>query len=88
LRTAAKRDANEAEIVAALERFGFSVERVSSPGIPDLLMSRRSRWYVAEVKSKSGKPTDAQNRVLDRAQAHIPLLRNVEDVVAWATLVD
>ncbi len=60
MRRAAKRDVNEPEIVAALERVGAVVFRVSGAGLPDLLVSFRGRWTPIEVKSGKNKLTEAQ----------------------------
>jgi Holliday junction resolvase len=87
LRRAARRDANEAQIVTALEQMGFSVERVNSPGIPDLLLSRAGQWYVAEVKTKDGRPTAAQIAMRQKAKAIVPVFRTIDDAAAWARLV-
>lgn len=87
MRRAARRDANEPEIITALEQLGFAVERVSSPGIPDLLMSRAGQWYVAECKTDGGTPTPAQIATRKRARATIPTFRSIEDVVAWSAQV-
>lgn len=56
----ARRDANEVEIVRALERIGCVVYRCSSAGLPDLLVWKRGVWYPIEVKTKGGRLTDAQ----------------------------
>jgi hypothetical protein len=40
-RRAAKRDVNEAQIVEVLRKRGFTVDRVSAPGFPDLVVSKR-----------------------------------------------
>jgi hypothetical protein len=50
MRQAAKRDANEKEIVKALAAAGCSVTQLSGPGIPDLLVSRAGVNYLLEVK--------------------------------------
>lgn len=55
-----KRDANEPEIVAALEQAGVKVYRISGSGLPDLLCEHRGRWLPLEVKSERGKLTTAQ----------------------------
>lgn len=59
------RDANEPEIVDAIKRFGFSVERLDSP--VDLLVGKRHRTWLIEVKDGSKPPsarplTPAQRR--------------------------
>lgn len=48
-RRAAKRDASEPEVVAALEQLGFSVCRLDQP--VDLLVGFRGRTHIVEVKT-------------------------------------
>ena len=50
-----KRDANEASIVAALRAAGATVEQLSGPDIPDLLVGYGKDNYLAEVKADDGK---------------------------------
>jgi Holliday junction resolvase len=59
-RRAARRDANEAEIVEALRAAGAKVWPISGPGIPDLLVAYQGRFLLLEVKTRAGKPTRAQ----------------------------
>lgn len=60
-RYAAKRDANELEIVAALRSIGVSVIFVSGKGAPDLICYHpREGTRLIEVKTKHGKFTKAQ----------------------------
>jgi hypothetical protein len=61
---AAKRDANERPIVAAMRRVGASVRRLSAPGLPDLLVCYRGRVVLVEVKRIGGKPTPAQRQLV------------------------
>lgn len=82
-RYAARRDDNEAEIVAALESCGFHVERISEPGVPDLLLSRAGRWHLAEVKTEHGRLSKSQNAFRARARAPVPVFREIDDVLAW-----
>lgn len=62
MRRAAKRDANEPEIVEALESAGYWVKRISADGFPDLCVGRlgRDRIVLLEVKDGSGELTEAQ----------------------------
>lgn len=60
MRWAAKRDANEPEIVKALERAGWLVMKVSDKGAPDLLCAKKGRLVLVEVKGPKGKLTPAQ----------------------------
>lgn len=57
---ARKRDANENGIVEALEAVGAKVLRVSGKGLPDLFVCYRGKWKALEVKSATGRLTDAQ----------------------------
>jgi len=68
MRTQAKRDKNEREIITALEAIGCKVWQVSDGGILDLLvLSPMGHWRVIEVKSKGGKLTTAQLDFIEKA---------------------
>lgn len=61
MRRAARRDENEPDIVTALQADGFKVARISSPGIPDLLVWEPGRLFLLfEVKDDGGDLTPAQ----------------------------
>jgi hypothetical protein len=62
MRTKAKRDAIEPDVMAALERIGVTVERISSPGAPDLACYRADTGIVMlELKEpKRGRLTREQ----------------------------
>ena len=64
MRTAAKRDSREAEIISALRAEGYTVFPISDSGIPDLLVIRKGKaaWLLLEVKSPTGTLTKAQER--------------------------
>lgn len=47
---ARRRDDNEAAIVEALRLAGASVQRLDAAGCPDLLVGRRERLFLVEVK--------------------------------------
>ena len=67
MRRAAKRDANEREIIDALERVGCAVWPISQEGMPDLYVQRADGAYWLEVKEpKRGKLTKAQHENLKR----------------------
>lgn len=84
LRHNPRRDANEAAIVAALEAAGCHVERLSGFGVPDLLISRRGRWHVAEVKTPRGRLKKSQQRFAELARAPVAILRSVQEALDWA----
>lgn len=58
-RYAARRDANEAPIVAGLRAVGckvFLLNNVgSTAGVPDLLVAHNGAWFCMEIKNKAGK---------------------------------
>jgi hypothetical protein len=62
VRRAAKVDANQPEVVAALRKIGVEVTPMHTlgQGVSDLLCSFRQRWYVIEVKDGSLSPSRRQ----------------------------
>jgi hypothetical protein len=82
-RRAAKRDANEADVIRALEQFGWQVMQISAKGAPDLIACHRATqtMLLAEVKAAKGKLT--QDQIDWHAWWKGPppvILRTVEDV--------
>lgn len=63
MRRAARTDANQAEIVAAMRKVGASVSSLSAVGVgvPDLLVGWRGRTILVEVKDGT---KSASRRVL------------------------
>lgn len=61
-RTAAKRDANEPEIIEVLRSAGAQVWQLSEEGIPDLLVTKNGQTILMEVKMPKGKLTPAQEK--------------------------
>lgn len=60
-RHAARRDANEGEIVTALRRLGCRVLRLSGPGVPDLAVYwPATGWRLAEIKTATGRLRPSQ----------------------------
>jgi hypothetical protein len=55
VRRAAKRDANEADIVTALRAVGATVLQIDDTDAPDLLVGFRGVNYLLEVKRPAGK---------------------------------
>lgn len=79
-RWAARRDWNEAEIVAALRSIGVEVFHVSGDGVPDLLTFARGVWLPVEVKRPRGKLTTAQLET--RKRATFPVVESVAQALA------
>jgi len=59
MRTAAKVDKNQAEVVAALRKVGASVQSLASigKGCPDLLVGYHGILYLMEIKDGSNVPS-------------------------------
>ncbi len=56
MKYARRRDANEPQIIAALEAVGAVVQRLDGSGLPDLLCSYKNTLYLIEIKNpKSNK---------------------------------
>lgn len=81
MRRAAKVDANQREIVDALERLGWvwlDLTRVGG-GCPDGVVERAGVVRLVEFKAPKGKLTIAQEEVHKRFTVHV--LRNVADAI-------
>jgi len=82
-RYAAKRDANEAQLVDALQRLGWSVLKVSEPGAPDLVCGRGAALVLVEVKGDKGQLRASQRRFRERWRGPAPVVvRTLADVEA------
>lgn len=85
-RRAAKRDANEPNIIKALRAYDCVVWQLSGKGIPDLLVMRKGKMWLADVKMP-GKPTTTPQEELweeaaTKAHRAVFILRTPEDAVA------
>ena len=69
MRWAAQRDKAEPAVVQALRLAGWTVEKVSGPGLPDLLCVRRGVVVLLEVKSTGGRMKPAQVKLHARLRA-------------------
>ena len=86
-RYAARRDANEGEIVRALEKVGCDVVRLD---FCDLLVGRRGRNYLLEVKdgrkSPSKRPLTPQQVKLRSAwRGHYRVVTSTEEAIEAVT---
>ena len=77
----AKRDENESEIVKALRAAGASVAHLSSKGIPDLLVSFRSKLFLMEVKMPGKKLTPEQVKFHENWKGEIHIVRNIDEAI-------
>ena len=79
---AAKRDANEPAIIAALEAAGCIVLKLNSAGAPDLLVqSPDGLLYLLEVKAAHGTLTPAQ-RHWQAQGLRVAIVRTPEQALA------
>lgn len=89
MRRAAKIDANQPEIVAALRRAGASVTptHAAGQGFPDLTVGFRGRNFLLEVKDGS-KPPSARRLTADQIEWHdkwrgeVVVVRSIEAALA------
>lgn len=82
-RYAAKRDANEREIIKALRKLGAEVYELSSRSIPDLLIGWRGQNYLVEVKQEKGKLTKDQERFHQTWTGQVAIIRSVDEAVTF-----
>jgi Holliday junction resolvase len=78
---AAKVDLNQAEIVAAFRKLGCCVMHMHTlgKGVPDILVARRGRLWLVEVKGAKGKLTPDQEEFHAAWPVHI--VRSVDDAI-------
>jgi len=81
-RWAAKVDGNQAEIVDALEKFGWTVISLArlGGGVPDLLIAKHGRTALVEVKTPTGTLQEAQRCFLTVWPGEWAILTSLEDV--------
>ena len=90
MRRAARVDANQAELVAALRKLGCSVEPLHAvgKGVPDLLVGYRGDKYLIEVKDGEKPPSKRKLRPTQedwhanwRGSVHV--FKSIDDVLDW-----
>jgi Holliday junction resolvase len=84
-----KRDANHAEIVEVLKRFGCSVYDAAHAGasFPDLVVGLGGHTYLIEIKSSEKAPLTPGQVVFAASWRGSPVvvLRSTANAVSWAT---
>ena len=83
MRWAAKTDANQAEIVAALRDAGASVLVLSrvGQGCADLAAGVRGETFFLEVKTDKGKLTPREQEFMDGWRGHYAIVRTPEEAL-------
>jgi Holliday junction resolvase len=80
MRKAGKKDLNQAAIVAALRAIGCEVLILNQEGVPDLLVGRKGKWVVIEVKRPRGHLTSLQAALWRRCW--FPVVSSVDEALA------
>ncbi len=75
----ARRDANEGEIVKALEKIGCKVHRLHKP--VDLLVGYRGYNFLLEVKIEKGKLTKDQDKFIPDWLGQVAVIRTAEQAI-------
>jgi hypothetical protein len=82
MRRAAKRDANEPNIINSLRAGGWTVTQLSGKGLPDLMCMKDGEVHFAEVKMPGGKMETAQvdlHEEWERAGVPVAVVTSPED---------
>jgi hypothetical protein len=79
----AKVDLNQKEIIHALEKIGCTVEVIGRP--VDLLCGYRKKNFLIEVKTKTGKPTPAQELFFETWKGQFRTVRTVDEALDLVT---
>jgi hypothetical protein len=80
MKRVARKDLNQAAIVAALRAIGCEVLVVNQEGLPDLLTHYRGSWLPVEVKRPRGHLTPLQATL--RQRAYFPVVSSVDEALA------
>lgn len=82
-RTAAKVDANQKEIVAALRRIGATVQclHMVGHGCPDLLVGWHGENILMEVKMTGGDMTPDELKWHAAWQGEVNVVRSIQDAL-------
>ena len=81
MRTRARVDANQPEIVEAFRKMGCDVLHTHQlgKGAPDLFVAFSGIWLAIEVKTQRGELTEAQERLYEGLKTRPRIVRTVEE---------
>ena len=72
-------DANERDIIRAMEKIGAKIYRVAKP--LDLLVTFRQRTLLMEVKTEDGKLTKVQEDFLAIWPGEVHIVRSIDEAI-------
>lgn len=78
MRRAARRDANEPDVIKALRQVGATVVQQDWC---DLVVGYRGQNYLLEVKTESGDLKPSQERLLSEWRGHYAIVRSPADAL-------
>jgi len=80
---AARVDANQGEIVAALRKVGCSVLSLArlGNGAPDILLGYKGKNVLLEIKRAKGKLNDQQQEFKDEWRGELCVVRSVDEAL-------
>lgn len=94
MRRAAKVDANQPEIVAALRKAGCSVSSLAmvGMGVPDVLVGYQGRNHLLEIKDGNKPPsaqklTEMEQRWIDNWRGNVAVVNSVEAAFAAVGII-
>lgn len=78
-------DANQAEIVEAIEKVGGIVTPLYrlGQGIPDLLVSFRQHWFLFEVKMPNGELSEDQLKWISKQRAPVYVVTDAMQAIGF-----
>jgi hypothetical protein len=79
MKRAARKDANQAQLVGDLRSLGCSVYVLNGEGLPDLLVGTRGRNFLFEVKTETGTLTPAQEAFIRTWAGAVHIVRHLGD---------
>lgn len=92
MKFAARKDANQDEIVSALRSIGATVTSVHQVGngLPDLICGFRGKNYLLEIKDGNKPPsrrrlTEDEKKWHKQWQGHVDIVESVDDAINLIT---
>ena len=77
-------DANQAAIVLALRKLGYSVQHLHTvgSGCPDIVVGHEGKNYLFEIKTRGGKLTQDEAIFFEVWRGQVNVIYTVDDALA------